>query len=110
LPFTAADLVSAFPQLAVTIPAPRRVTTAKRTVHIGDSEKAQAMAQARGCYAKSAKDWFLRREAPEAAFEAGVIDYLAYRHVGSPPKPGGTQELEQHSPGNEQAAPEGLHA
>jgi hypothetical protein len=35
---------------------------------------------------------------------------LAYRHVGSPPKPGGTQELEQHSPGNEQAAPEGLHA
>jgi len=39
-----------------------------------------------------------------------VIAYLAYRHVGSPPKPGGTQELEQHSPGNEQAAPEGLHA
>jgi hypothetical protein len=35
---------------------------------------------------------------------------LAYRHVGSPPKPGGTQELEQHSPGTEQAAPEGLHA
>jgi hypothetical protein len=41
------------------------------------------------------------------------IDYkadLAHRHVGSPPKPGGTQELEQHSPGTEQAAPEGLHA
>jgi hypothetical protein len=33
-----------------------------------------------------------------------------YRHVGSPPKPGGTQELEQHSPGNEQFAPGGLHA
>jgi hypothetical protein len=56
LQFTAADLVSAFPQLAVTIHAPCPAAIA--TLHIGGSEQALATAQAPGYYAKSAKDWF----------------------------------------------------